>query len=196
MQTSRKSAAKIFCSRHQKTLWISAVMTDSPSLIVQLGPEHLSPTLVPISSLTPDRPVAGSWPGLWLNPSPTFSASLLPQLQRATPPLNPAYHPHGTQTLPSSYVNGSKLSSRGTTQQRWKEHESRACNACKIRAQKHLKRKKQTLTVEASHPPGCCCCCCCVSTVATCCCGSPTATAGASGVFFFILSVGEKSTVM
>lgn len=46
--------------------------------------------------------------------------------------------PHGTPTLPSSYVNASKLSSRGTEQLRWKEHESRARNACKIGVRKHL----------------------------------------------------------
>lgn len=48
-----------------------------------------------------------------------------------------------TRTAPSSYVNASKLSSHKTAQCRWKEHESRASNACKIMAHKHLFIKRK-----------------------------------------------------
>lgn len=122
-------------------------MKGFPHPILKLSPEQFCYTLILICSLTP--PPIGPWQGLGLGshsclmpptqPAPSL-APCCPSF-KGPPPTPP---PHRTQTLPSLYVNASKLSSRGTAQQRWKEHESRPCNACKIRAHKHLlfKRKK------------------------------------------------------
>lgn len=89
--------------------------------------------------------------------------SLMLQAQPAPPqpslPLSSnsfkGFPPHGTRTVLSSYVNASKLSSRRTEQHRWKKHESRARNACKITAHKHLFLQTEAgEETEITCPPG------------------------------------------
>lgn len=89
--------------------------------------------------------------------TPYIPLSLKPQAQPAVPPLSPATASKaspGTRTLPSSYVNASRLSSYRTEQPRWKEHESRAMHVKPWLVSTCLSKQRDSVSTEITCPRG------------------------------------------